>query len=148
MNFNVGEISQSYRAAVEAFEWPEQLSEEKIISESDFTSVISQLSQKIIEVSSYQRLLAPMAESELSLLETCYLLVQSEDVKYDGTADKKIQQATAEEKTVLGQTFDKLHAKFAQVESNELKGAILLYGIHRIHELVKGVIVANLQQKN
>lgn len=150
MNFN---IDANYQRAVQEFVWPAQPGEDahpgQIISESDSNTVTEEVANKILAASQIRHMVVQMAQRELSLLEVCMIVAQQQDSKNEITTTvSRIEQASAEEKTVIHQTVKRLTQIFEQVNAGDLKGAALLFGIHRIHQFVNEKIKEIPQQKS
>lgn len=138
MSFNV---DVNYKLAVDNFSWDDSAAP-LAIPLNDFHGLITNISEKIIAASQIRPMLEMVSSKTLSLAESCYLVVQDKDRKVENpTTVSLIQQASREEKTLLKHTVIKLSEDFIQVPPNDLKTITLLFGIQRVHDLAKGIIV-------
>lgn len=149
MNF---EINPNFQTAIKEFQWanlePQETPLQTILSEVDLESVTNAIAHHIIGASDLRPKLTPMAGRELSLLEVCTIIAQQQDTRTGISTISTIQDATAEEKIALSQTFSKLSVLFEQVKSDDLKGMTLLFGVHRIHDIAKGKIIQIAPEKS
>lgn len=128
----------NYQTAVQSFIWPEQPIEAERLSQlatpKEIEAVVTEVARSIINASEKRSELAVAPQTELSLVEACYILAERHDVSKITVSS--IQQASADEKLVLKHTFEQLSNFFEQVNANDLKAATLLFGADRVHAIV------------
>lgn len=138
MNFNV---NFNYKQAVENFSWDADIAPLPI-KPDDFTELVKEISKKIISTFQMKPVLEMISSKSLTLVETCYLVVQDQDRDViDPVTISLIQEASPTEKKLLNHTVKKLSEDFIQVPLDDLKTITLLFGIQRVHDLAKGIIV-------
>lgn len=145
MNFNV---DNNYRQAVQNFTWNENVGENPL-QDDDFTDLVNETAKEIIGASKLRPVLQNMSGKELTLLETCYLVVQSKDQRVTNPQTiTRIQNPTAVEKTILSYTAKSLSEMFDQVKQADVNGMTLLFSIHRVHDIAAQKIIALPQPEN
>jgi hypothetical protein len=136
------DIQNKYTDAIANFtfvEWKEDL--ELTISSDDLNEVVKEVAEKIITASQLRSLFSSMANRELSLRDTCYLVVQDTDKKTGQDTPAKIANTTEKAKGILSHVVKKLSIDFVNLTTTDLNVLALLFGIHRISDLAKDVLI-------
>ena len=145
MQFNV---DPTYRTAVEGFSWEQRAGNcARVITDEELNPAVEEAAQTIIAASQLRPSISQMAKRDLSLIDVCYIYAQNLDREKGLATVTRLTEATTEEKILIQRTFRKLSEMFVQVNADDLKGATLLFAIHRIHDLIKSKIVALPQEK-
>jgi hypothetical protein len=135
-------IQDKYTNAVANFpfvEWKEDL--ELTIHSDDLNGVVKEVAEKIIAASQMRPMFSMMAQREFSLRDTCYLVVQDTDRRDALDTPDRIANAPEKAKAIVSHVAKKLSADFVQVNADDLKVLSLLFGVHRICDLAKEVII-------
>lgn len=128
MNF---QVDPELRQVIEQFVWNEQLTNEN----DDIHQLVETIALKIISASEIRSTLESMAGRKLSLIEVCYLVIQSKDEDKDLAIC--IKEASLDVKNILFRVFGILAKDyFVQVPADDLKGITLLMGTKEISALV------------